>query len=525
MTTTPGPAGAVEDPGGSVRLLGAALVLVAFLVAAGLAAVATLAAVIGGAAAQPPPACEGQSTGGIGPAAGGRLASPKLSDLSPTQLGHAQTWVDVGEQMGIPGQGIVVALATVSQESRFKVYANDGRGADLAPEQRDVARSLDLPHDAVGSDHGSVGLAQQQYPWWGTLEELMDPATSARLFYEALLEVPAWQSLSVTDAAQAVQRSAFPGAYADDEPLARQLLAQLAGTGAPDAVQAGLCGSGTAMACPPTGLAVEEGLTPDALRVLRCVHQEFGSHSYGGVGDRPDNPRSDHPSGRAVDVMIDDWAGQGNTHGWQVADWVVAHAAGLGVKDVIWDKQIWSAAAPEQGWRPYAHPSGRSSPTLDHLDHVHVSVYGNAAGGTGAGEWTLPLPPGTYQLTSGYGPRVSPGGIGSTNHAGLDFGAPSGTAVRAATAGQITSAGPSGGYGYLVVIASGNVTTYYAHLLAGSITVAVGEQVAAGQVIGAVGSTGASTGPHLHFEIRVDGVSTDPLPYLRQHGVDPGSLR
>lgn len=82
---------------------------------------------------------------------------------------------------------------------------------------------LALPHEAVGSDHGSVGVFQQQWPWWGTLADLMDPTKSAGKFYESLLEVPGWQSLPVTVAAQRVQRSAYPDAYADDEALARQL--------------------------------------------------------------------------------------------------------------------------------------------------------------------------------------------------------------------------------------------------------------------------------------------------------------
>ena len=126
--------------------------------------------------------------------------------------------------MRIPRQGIVVALAAASQESRFLNYANDGRGGDLRPDQVGIASSLDLPHQAVGTDHGSLGIFQQQWPWWGSMSELMDPATSASKFYARLVEVPGWESMSVTRAAQAVQRSAYPDAYADDEALAEGLL-------------------------------------------------------------------------------------------------------------------------------------------------------------------------------------------------------------------------------------------------------------------------------------------------------------
>jgi murein DD-endopeptidase MepM/ murein hydrolase activator NlpD/endonuclease/exonuclease/phosphatase family metal-dependent hydrolase len=90
--------------------------------------------------------------------------------------------------------------------------------------QLGVGRSMSLPHDAVGSDHGSLGIFQQQWPWWGTMRQLMDPTVSARLFYRALVRVPGWQRLPVTDAAQRVQHSAYPTAYADDQALAERLL-------------------------------------------------------------------------------------------------------------------------------------------------------------------------------------------------------------------------------------------------------------------------------------------------------------
>ena len=61
----------------------------------------------------------------------------------------------------------MIALATASQESGFTNYANDGRGSDLAFDQLGIERSLLLPHEAVGTDHGSVGVFQQQWPWWG----------------------------------------------------------------------------------------------------------------------------------------------------------------------------------------------------------------------------------------------------------------------------------------------------------------------------------------------------------------------
>ncbi len=154
-----------------------------------------------------------------------------VGGLSSTQVAHAGDVITAGQRLGVPALGMVVALATALQESRLTVYANDGRGGDLASDQRGIAASLALPHEAVGTDHGSLGIFQQQWPWWGSMRQLMDPEESATLFYRALLRVPGWQGMSVTVAAQTVQRSAYPDAYADDEPLARALVAQLAGEG------------------------------------------------------------------------------------------------------------------------------------------------------------------------------------------------------------------------------------------------------------------------------------------------------
>jgi len=169
------------------------------------------------------------------------------ASLNATQTAHATTIIAVGQSKGITAQGIVVALATASQESRFRNYANDGKGSDLRVDQADVARSVSFPHDAVGTDHGSVNVFQQQYPWWGTLEELMNPVYAAGKFFDTLLTVDGWESLPVTAAAQRVQRSAFPFAYADDEPLARDLYAVLAGSASIVPVNAAVCATAPAL--------------------------------------------------------------------------------------------------------------------------------------------------------------------------------------------------------------------------------------------------------------------------------------
>ncbi len=98
-------------------------------------------------------------------------------------------------------------------------------------------------------------------------------------------------------------------------------------------------------------------------------------------------------------------------------------------------------------------------------------------------------------------------------HRGLDVAAPSGTPIKAAAAGTITTAGWNNSYGYMLIVSHGNgVQTVYAHC--SQLIATNGQSVAQGQVIGKVGSTGNSTGPHLHFEIRVNGVLQDPQNYI-----------
>lgn len=127
--------------------------------------------------------------------------------------------------------------------------------------------------------------------------------------------------------------------------------------------------------------------------------------------------------------------------------------------------------------------------------------------GRGGMLWPTPGP-----VTSGFGYRIHPIYGYRRFHAGIDIGAPIGQGIVAVLPGVVLSAGPRGTYGNLVVIDHGNgFATAYAHQ--SRVLVVVGQRVAAGQRIGLVGSTGASTGPHLHFETRVNGDPVDPLRY------------
>jgi secretion/DNA translocation related TadE-like protein len=126
-----------------------------------------------------------------------------------------------------------------------------------------------------------------------------------------------------------------------------------------------------------------------------------------------------------------------------------------------------------------------------------------------AGEWLVPVA-GPYRLTARFGETGSHWASGT--HTGLDFAAPVGTPVIAASGGRVIQAGYAGPYGHLVVVDHGDVTTHYAHL--STISVSLHDAVGAGQQIGAVGATGNVTGPHLHFEVRVGGKVRDPANVL-----------
>jgi murein DD-endopeptidase MepM/ murein hydrolase activator NlpD len=121
---------------------------------------------------------------------------------------------------------------------------------------------------------------------------------------------------------------------------------------------------------------------------------------------------------------------------------------------------------------------------------------------------------GEVEFTSGFGIRSDPFLGRPAMHTGLDFRASTGDPVRATANGKVASAGWAGGYGRMVEIDHGNgLSTRYGHL--SEIGVKVGEPIKIGQVIGAVGSTGRSTGPHLHYETRIDGEAVDPQKFLR----------
>ncbi|MBC8130005.1 MAG: M23 family metallopeptidase, partial [Rhizobiaceae bacterium] len=129
---------------------------------------------------------------------------------------------------------------------------------------------------------------------------------------------------------------------------------------------------------------------------------------------------------------------------------------------------------------------------------------------------SLPLgaPLADAPVSSTFGVRADPFLGRSALHTGIDFVAETGTRVTVATAGTVVAAGTNGGYGIMVEVDhGGGVVTRYAHL--SGVFIAVGDRLGAGDAVGMVGSTGRSTGPHLHYEIRRDGDAVDPARFLR----------
>ncbi len=144
------------------------------------------------------------------------------------------------------------------------------------------------------------------------------------------------------------------------------------------------------------------------------------------------------------------------------------------------------------------------------LEQLILRSQSGTALGTGVYTWPAP---GYHTITSPYGMRFHPILQTRKMHTGVDIAAPSGADIVAADSGVVIYEGWNGGYGQVIIIDHGvGMSTLYAHQ--SRFVVSYGETVTKGQVIGKVGTTGWSTGPHLHFEVRINGSYTDPMPYI-----------
>ncbi|MFB9238347.1 M23 family metallopeptidase [Plantactinospora siamensis] len=295
--------------------------------------------------------------------------------LSAEQARNAGVIVTVGERLRVPARGWVIAIATALQESSL---VNHG---DLDP----------------NNDHDSLGLFQQRpSQGWGTPEQIMNPEYAAGKLYERLLTVPGWERLPLTEAAQKVQRSAYPDAYAKYEPRASAIVTAYTG--------------GTLPGCDGAPVSAPGWTRPVAGTI--------------GAGFRT----ADRPSHDGVDIM----ATKGS----------VIRAASGGV-----------------------------------VVRVRCNIGGNS-----------------------WGPSGGPMPCDSDGYLGL------------------------GGCGWYAEIRhAGGIVSRYCHMVRQPM-VRVGQTVIAGQPIGHVGSSGNSSGPHLHYEIHegypaTENNAVDPVPFMRRKGV------
>ncbi|MFY0407863.1 hypothetical protein [Solicola sp. PLA-1-18] len=269
-------------------------------------------------------------------------------ELDPEQAKFASLIAATATRRGMPARATTIGIATAYQESKI--------------------RNIDY------GDRDSVGLFQQRpSQGWGTAAQIMNPRYSIGKFFDGLQKVDGYTELEVTEAAQAVQRSAFATAYADHEEDARVLASALSGN------------SPAAFSCqvrsPESDGAPEgaDGLTPRAAEVLAFVEKAFGEQSTGGYApggvDTGHIEGSAHYEGRAVDFFFRPVDADSLRSGWALAQYVVANARQLGVRTVIYDARIWTARRSDEGWRDYRVPDRAGDPdVLAHRDHVHVDV-------------------------------------------------------------------------------------------------------------------------------------------------------
>jgi murein DD-endopeptidase MepM/ murein hydrolase activator NlpD len=302
---------------------------------------------------------------------------PRVRPYGPAQIRNAAIIIKTGADLKMPPRAWVIAVATAMQESRLTNLGNLGSR----------------------NDHDSLGLFQQRpSAGWGTPAQIMDPVYASTKFYQKLKTIVGWETLSLTEAAQRVQISAYPDAYAKHEPLATQIVNFLS-HGAANAV-----GNSLTMVCAAAGQIAASGWT---IPVKASVGSGFRTPS--------------RPTHQGVDLII--------------GRYTPIHAAASGVVSVV---------------KCDEDHSGR-------LDCDH----------------------------DGY-----PG---------------------------------KGGCGWMVEIQhAGDVMTRYCHMVQRPF-VRIGQNVTAGEVIGRVGTSGNSSGPHLHFEVhlnndRSSGGAIDPVPFMEKVG-------
>jgi hypothetical protein len=215
-------------------------------------------------------------------------------------------------KLGVPTYGIQIAEATALQESKL--------------------------YNLTGGDRDSLGLFQQRpSEGWGTSAQIMDTTYSSTAFYDALLKVPGWQKLPLTQAAQDVQHSAYPDAYAQHEQEAGALASVFTGT------------AGAALTCTLDGPTFSpqatdpSGLTTQGEAVVADAQKQWGTAA---VQDAAGSSRTfalGLPGSLSGAAAVD--------RGWAYADWAVSKAEALGITQVGFDGKTWSATNSPGSWQ------------------------------------------------------------------------------------------------------------------------------------------------------------------------------
>jgi len=234
-------------------------------------------------------------------------------DLEPDQAANASLIAAIGVRRGLPARAVSIALATAYQESKIR--------------------------NLTGGDRDSVGIFQQRpSQGWGTVAQISDEYYAINKFYDALEKIHGYQTMRITEAAQKVQRSAYPEAYEPHAPDARALASALTGY-SPG-------GTFTCVVRAPKGHG-----TATATSALL-------TKAYGGL----DITRT----GSRQDLIVSVAAGQdGNREGWSVAEYLLAHAGNLEITSVSFDGKTWRTGDDsEKGWVASSAPATKVTVSL-----------------------------------------------------------------------------------------------------------------------------------------------------------------
>ena len=436
--------------------------------------------------------------------------TPKAPKLDAEQTRNAKTIIAIGKKRGLSDRDIKIALMTAAQESGI--------------------RNLNY------GDRCSLGVFQQQWclknkatgkPVWGTRAQVTNVTYATNRFFEGLEAVKNRNSMSLTQAAQAVQHSAYPNAYAKHEPLARAILAAYGDAVVVDDPSAGIISAGCTMGILAVDAAVEAAESK--------------------VGSKPGTPDGKNPAGtslvtwayRTAGIAVDTNAATQLRDGVGVEDRrdlargdLLYYGSGKRANRVamyVGDDTIISVDAKGVARKiplTYKRYIGAVRPVPVPYRAIAIG-YGTDGSLAAAGSWTVPIQ-GSYRVSSPYGPRkiikTPNGSTKNAYHDGVDLAAPAGRPILAAAGGKIVAMKRlSTSYGWHIIIDHGDgITTLYAHMSGFARGLSVGNTVTAGQIIGKVGSTGNSTGNHLHFSVRVDGKHVEPVRFMKNHGVGIG---